>query len=104
MIKKDDGLIRLHPDDNVAVLTRSARAGETLLLDGSCILCPKDLPLGHKLATRPIAAGEKILKYGTPIGSATQDIQRGEHVHLQNIKSDYIPTHMSKEQEEAAHG
>ena len=33
---------------------------------------------------------EKVLKYGLPIGSATRDIAAGEHVHVQNMKSDYI--------------
>jgi hypothetical protein len=37
-----------------------------------------------------IAQGEKVLKYGLPIGSATRDIEAGEHVHVQNLKSDYI--------------
>jgi len=53
---------------------------------------PARLTLGHKLAARAIRAGEKILKYRVPIGSATQDIAAGEHVHLHNMKSDYIQT------------
>ena len=28
-----------------------------------------------------------------PIGSATRDIEPGEHVHLHNMKSDYLPTY-----------
>lgn len=50
------------------------------------------LGLGHKIASRDIAAGEKIVKYGAPIGSATTAIPAGEHVHLHNMKSDYLPT------------
>ncbi|HRJ73596.1 MAG TPA: SAF domain-containing protein [Terrimicrobiaceae bacterium] len=42
---------------------------------------------------RDIRTGEKILKYGVPIGSATCDIAFGEHVHLHNMKSDYLPTY-----------
>ena len=46
-----------------------------------------DVPFGHKLAIRPIAAGEEIIKYGYPIGRAVRDIQPGEHVHIHNVGS-----------------
>ncbi|WP_299941726.1 UxaA family hydrolase [uncultured Nitratireductor sp.] len=49
--------------------------------------------LGHKVAARDIATGERIMKYGAPIGSATAEIAAGEHVHVDNIKSDYTPTY-----------
>ena len=50
----------------------------------------EDIDFGHKVAVRAIKQGEKVLKYGLPIGSATRDIEAGEHVHVQNMKSDYI--------------
>ena len=46
-----------------------------------------NLDNGHKYALRDIAAGENIIKYGNPIGHATQDIRRGEHVHSHNMKT-----------------
>ena len=55
----------LHPLDNVEV----------------------NLENGHKYALRDIRAGEPIIKYGSPIGHATQDIARGEHVHSHNLKT-----------------
>jgi len=42
---------------------------------------------GHKYALRDIAAGENIIKYGMPIGHATCAIKKGEHVHVQNVKT-----------------
>ena len=42
---------------------------------------------GHKYATRDIANGENIIKYGQPIGHATVDIKKGEHVHTHNVKT-----------------
>ncbi|MBO7303669.1 MAG: UxaA family hydrolase, partial [Clostridia bacterium] len=33
------------------------------------------------------AAGENIIKYGNPIGHATVDIKKGEHVHSHNVKT-----------------
>ena len=42
---------------------------------------------GHKYALRDIKAGEDIIKYGNPIGHATEDIKAGEHVHTHNVKT-----------------
>ena len=42
---------------------------------------------GHKYALCDIKEGENIIKYGNPIGHATADIKRGEHVHTHNVKT-----------------
>ena len=42
---------------------------------------------GHKYALRDIKVGENIIKYGNPIGHATCDIKKGEHVHTHNVKT-----------------
>ena len=42
---------------------------------------------GHKYALRDIKCGENIIKYGNPIGHATEDIKKGEHVHTHNVKT-----------------
>ncbi len=42
---------------------------------------------GHKYALCDIKAGEDIIKYGNPIGHATVDIKKGEHVHTHNVKT-----------------
>ena len=88
----DPKLLLLDPADNVLVAIQTLEAGDTLSLAGQRVNVPARLTLGHKLAARAIRAGEKILKYRVPIGSATQDIAAGEHVHLHNMKSDYIQT------------
>ena len=88
----DPKLLLLDPGDNVLVAIQTLEAGEALTVAGQRVTIPSRLTLGHKLAARAIHAGEKILKYRVPIGSATRDISVGEHVHLQNMKSDYIQT------------
>ena len=42
---------------------------------------------GHKYAVRKIAKGENVIKYGSPIGHTTADIEKGEHVHTHNLKT-----------------
>ena len=63
-----------------------------------------NLENGHKYALCDIPKGENIIKYGNPIGHATEDIKRGDHVHTHNVKTnlsgnldytyepDFIPT------------
>ncbi len=71
----------------------SLQAGTRLVIDGMEVVIPVAIGIGHKVARRDIATGEKILKYGAIIGSATQPIARGAHIHLHNLASDYIPTY-----------
>ncbi len=42
---------------------------------------------GHKYALTDIKSGENIIKYGNPIGHATADIKKGEHIHSHNMKT-----------------
>jgi altronate dehydratase small subunit len=42
---------------------------------------------GHKFAIRAIPRGEFIVKYGEPIGVATENIVAGRHVHVHNLES-----------------
>lgn len=42
---------------------------------------------GHKYALCDIKEGENIIKYGNPIGHATENIKKGDHVHSHNMKT-----------------
>lgn len=86
-------IILLHPDDNVLVVTRAIAAGDLLDVDSIAVAAASDLSVGHKVARVALAAGTKVLKYGAPIGSMTHAVGPGEHVHLHNMKSDYIASH-----------
>ena len=85
-------VFRIHEKDNVVIAVRSLGAGQQVEAAGHTLVVAQDVPLGAKLALRLIARGEKILKYGEPIGSATESIKPGEYIHTHNLKSDYIPT------------
>jgi len=86
--------ILLHPDDNVLVCCRAVRAGERFQInEREEIRVLQDVDLGHKLARRALSAGEKVIKYGAPIGSMTAAVAAGGWVHLHNMKSDYISAH-----------
>jgi len=73
-------VIRLHPGDSVVIARAALMPGATA--DG--IAVTERIPAGHKVAVKPIAAGEPIYRYGQIIGFATEPIAPGQHVHTQN--------------------
>jgi altronate dehydratase small subunit len=89
----DPRLIALSSHDNVCVACTALVIGETLVVDGVPLVVDAGVALGHKIARRDIANGTAILKYGARIGIATEDIRRGQHVHVHNMKSNYLPTY-----------
>ena len=78
-----DPTIRIHPADNVVIARRQLLGGTVVEKEG--ITVAGLVPPGHKLATRPIAAGEAVRRYNQVIGSATQAIAPGQHVHSHNL-------------------
>ncbi len=92
-------LILLHPDDNVLVCVAPITAGQTITIDAEPLASPQPVAVGHKVARRDLSPGDKVFKYGAPIGSATAPVVRGEHLHMHNMQSDYIPSHTRTRQE-----
>lgn len=90
----DPRLLLLVPEDNVVVAREDLPAGTMLSFGAAPVTLAASIQRGHKLACRMIAADEKVLKYGAPIGHATRAIAVGEHVHLHNLASDYTATHV----------
>ena len=46
-----------------------------------------DIPIGHKVALRDHQTGDTVIKYGVDIGRVVAPIAKGEHAHVQNIKT-----------------
>lgn len=84
--------ILLHPDDDVATALVDLKAGEavTVSLDDltTTVTLKDDVEFGHKFALTPIPEGERVLKYGLPIGNALEDIDAGTWVHVHNCRSE----------------
>ena len=72
--------LRLHTEDNIAVAIDPLAAG----LEAAGVTTRAPVPRGHKVATRDIAEGAAIRKFGQIIGFATRAIAPGEHVHEHN--------------------
>jgi altronate hydrolase len=73
--------------DNVATALQALGPGQRLDLGGSTLIVEEPIAPGHKIALRRIAAGEPVIKYGSPIGIASRDIAAGTHVHTHNVAS-----------------
>jgi altronate dehydratase len=73
--------------DNVATALEPLEAGRVLDIAGARITAAAAIPRGHKIALRRIRAGEPVIKYGSPIGTATAGIEPGMHVHTHNVES-----------------
>jgi LDH2 family malate/lactate/ureidoglycolate dehydrogenase len=90
--------VLLAANDDVAAVLDAAPVGAvvevTLGTSGEAVTqlaTSQDIPFGHKIAVQDIAAGEVIHRYGFPIGVATAQISRGEHVHAHNMRSRLSP-------------
>jgi (2R)-sulfolactate sulfo-lyase subunit alpha len=86
--------ILLHePGDDVGVAVADLKKGSTassVTLEGKAAGSVKllnNVPLGHKVAMRELAKGHPVLKYGRPVGNTVQDIAKGAHVHVHNLKT-----------------
>ena len=80
----------LHPQDNVAIAKINLQVGTTLDLGSEAhsqtrVPVRQFIPSGHKVAVREIGAGGPVRRYGQAIGSASQTILPGEHVHTHNL-------------------
>lgn len=90
MEKRNIGAHRVTDRDDVAVAVRALERGERIAVEGessvTAVTVAQDVPLGHKIALRDIAAGEEVFKYAAPIGRASVSIPEGAHVHTHNLE------------------
>jgi hypothetical protein len=86
-------LMKINVADNVYIVCIPLEEGESIEIEGYWYLVKKGLGFGHKVAGAVIKPGDKIIKFGIAIGSATEEIAIGDHIHLHNMKSDYLPTY-----------
>ncbi|MCL3779728.1 altronate dehydratase [Prolixibacteraceae bacterium JC049] len=79
--------IQINKADNVVVALRNLKAETTLDINGQNVTLQQDVARGHKVAITAIEQDSDIIKYGFPIGHATQPIEAGDHIHTHNLKT-----------------
>lgn len=83
-----DVALQLNPADPVAIARQDLAAGMRVKPGqdlGESFTIRDDIPAGHKFALRSVNPGETVLRYGQPIGIASQAIAPGEWVHTHNL-------------------
>jgi len=80
MMKVSNAVI-IGRDDNVAVAIEPIKKGDRIM----DVVAAMPIPQGHKIAIKAIAKGEQVIKYDHPIGTATEKIAIGTHVHSHNL-------------------
>lgn len=86
-------VVHSHDDSTGVAVVEGIQAGQALtgwVMDKDEILTltvGDAIPIGHKLALIDIAAGDTVIKYGHDIGRAVAPIQRGQHLHVHNVKT-----------------
>ena len=81
-------------NDSVGVVVvEGVKAGDRLngwIMDQDRIITHQavsDIPIGHKLAIKPLRENDTAIKYGVDIGRVIAPIEAGEHVHVHNLKT-----------------
>lgn len=60
-------IIRIHPDDTVAVALRPLAKGETVTAGNRTVTARDEIPAGHKIHLFGAKKNDRIIKYGYPI-------------------------------------
>lgn len=85
----------VHDEDDAVgvVVVEGVKAGDELtgwIMDQDREIefnAASDIPIGHKLAIKPLSEGDTVIKYGVDIGRCVSKIGVGEHAHVHNIKT-----------------
>lgn len=80
-------ILQINKLDNVAVALKDLAKGDIVSVNDFTVTVQEDIPSGHKIALKNIAAGENIIKYSFSIGHADGAIAPGSHVHTHNLKT-----------------
>jgi altronate hydrolase len=88
-VKVSGPVLILHPSDNIGVTTSNLEPDEHVEVRSQGIAAQAAIPAGHKIALRPIANGERVIKYGEVIGHATENIEPGQWVHTHNVVPEF---------------
>ena len=79
--------LKIHSNDNVAVALAPLSKGLIVELGSQTVTLSEDIPQGHKFALTDIKTDEPVIKYGSQIGLAKEDITTGSWIHTHNIRT-----------------
>ena len=75
-------IIKLNEKDNIGIAPMEIPENTKINLN---IVTKNQIPFGHKISLQDINKGSFIYRYGQIIGTASNDILSGQHVHSHNL-------------------
>lgn len=91
-MEKKASFIKINQADTVVVCLRNYTKDEEITVDGKTIKVLQDVPVGHKILIVDTPAGENVIKYGYPIGHALENLEAGQWVNDDNLKTNLSGT------------
>ncbi|MEM5285216.1 galactarate dehydratase [Paraburkholderia sabiae] len=84
-MKQSPLYIRVHPDDNVAIVVNDGGLDAGAVFADGLTLCER-VPQGHKVALKDLAEGDAVVRYNVVIGYALQPLPKGSWVNEHVIR------------------
>ena len=84
-------VLKVHPSDNVIVALKDLKAGEVVTYHHDSYVLVDDVDAKHKFFTENLAAGERVMMYGTLVGETQQPVLAGACVTTENLKHAAAP-------------
>jgi altronate hydrolase len=78
--------LKIHPDDNVLVALADLPSGTRISTGEEEVVLEQDVAAKHKFFTRDLSAGEKVIMYGTLVGTVESNVNRGTLMTTSNTK------------------
>ena len=78
--------LKVHSDDTIIVALQDLEANTTVTVGNQTYPIAELIPHKHKFAAKDFAAGDVMIMYGVPVGTATEDIPLGHAITTQNTK------------------
>ncbi|MBQ4828498.1 altronate dehydratase [Alteromonas sp. MMG017] len=86
--KGQRAVLQVHEQDNVLIALKDLFDGQQVSYSDTKLTLQDNINAGHKIAMRDFAEGEAVVKYGYKIGSTTQTVNKGAHIHSHNLVTD----------------
>ncbi|MGH8779964.1 galactarate dehydratase [Paraburkholderia sp.] len=77
--------IRVHPNDNVAIVVNDGGLGEGAVFPDGLVLRER-VPQGHKVALTDLAEGDEVVRYNVVIGYALEALPKGSWINEHVIR------------------
>jgi len=79
-------LIKVHPQDNVAIALTDLWQGDSINFEGEDVIILSDVKAKHKITMVDLEPESKIYMYGVLVGKATETIKKGDVLTVDNVK------------------